>query len=64
MKEINKNTVKTYLQCPECGEYHEFAKDLPKEKVVCLYCDNAFQTDSFQPFAIAYRQKDNRISSF
>jgi len=64
MKEINEKILKTFLQCPECGEYHEFNKHLPAEKVVCLYCDNVFKTDSFQPFAIAYRKEESSFSSF
>jgi len=45
-----------YLQCPQCGEFHEYDLSGKSEKLVCLYCEEVFSTDDFQPYAIAYRK--------
>ncbi|MBI9099100.1 MAG: hypothetical protein JEY91_11515 [Spirochaetaceae bacterium] len=49
--------MKSLIQCPGCGEYHEFDKKVSAEKLVCLHCDQFFSPLDFQPFAIAYRKK-------
>lgn len=46
----------SYLQCPCCGEFHEYKLSKNNEKLVCLYCDEVFSTADFQPYAIAYRK--------
>lgn len=55
---IKEKPVKSYLECPNCGEYHEFDETRPAERVVCLFCDEVFNTGFFEPFAIAYRKKE------
>jgi len=64
MIDIKVKTVKTYLVCPRCGEFHKFDENRPAERVVCLYCDEMFDTDTFEPFAVTYRKKNSDFNSF
>lgn len=54
----------SYLQCPHCGEFHEYEKSETTETLVCLYCEEVFSTDDFQPYAIAYRKEGVSLSPF
>lgn len=53
---MKEKTLKSYLECPKCGEYHEFDKSKPGERFVCLLCDTVIDTEIFEPFAITYRE--------
>lgn len=54
----------SYLQCPHCGEFHKYEKTEKTESLVCLYCEEVFSTADFQPYAIAYRKTEARVSPF
>ena len=49
--------VKTFLECPRCGEYHSLNGKLSVADAICIYCKQSFNIDNFRPAIIVYKKE-------